>query len=51
MSKMLKFSVLFAATLALAACDSGTSTAVPAAKTGAAKPAPNDSTKTVVQTP
>lgn len=52
MSKMLKFCNLFVATLALAACDSGTSTAVPAAKTGTAKPAAAaDWTKTVVQTP
>jgi protein-disulfide isomerase len=49
---MLKVTLLFAATLGLAACDSGTSTAAPAAKTGAAKPAAaTDWTKTVVQTP
>ncbi len=55
MSKMLKASLLFAATLALMACDSGTSTAAPAAKTGAeaaGKAGANaDWTKTVVQTP
>jgi protein-disulfide isomerase len=52
MSKMLKASLLFAATLALAACDSGTSTAAPAAKTGAGKAAATtDWTQTVVQTP
>jgi protein-disulfide isomerase len=52
MSKMLKVTLLFAATLGLAACDSGTSTAAPAAKSGAAKPAAaTDWTKTVVQTP
>lgn len=53
MTKMLKASLLFAATLALAACDSGTSTAAPAAKSGttAAAPAAKDWTTTVVQTP
>jgi protein-disulfide isomerase len=51
MSKMLKVTLLFAATLGLAACDSGTSTAAPAAKTGAGKAAAADWTKTVVQTP
>lgn len=52
MSKMLKVSLLFAAALTVVACDSGTSTAAPAAKTGAAKPAAaTDWTKTVVQTP
>ncbi len=53
MTKMLKASLLFAATVALAACDSGTSTAAPAAKSGAAATAPaaKDWTTTVVQTP
>lgn len=51
MSKMLKVTLLFAATLGLAACDSGTSTAAPAAKTGAGKAATADWTQTVVQTP
>lgn len=52
MSKMLKVSLLFAAALTVVACDSGTSTAAPAAKGGAAKPATStDWTKTVVQTP
>lgn len=51
MSKMLKASLLFAATLGLVACDSGTSTAAPAAKSGAGKAAQSDWTKTVVQTP
>lgn len=51
MSKMLKVTLLFAATLGLAACDSGTSTAAPAAKTGAGKAATADWTRTVVQTP
>lgn len=54
MSKMLKATLLFAATLSLVACDSGTSTAAPAAKTGAGAgkaAAQSDWTKTVVQTP
>ena len=52
MSKMLKVSLLFAAALTVVACDSGTSTAAPAAKGNAAKPAAAaDWTKTVVQTP
>lgn len=52
MSKMLKVSLLFAAALTVVACDSGTSTAAPAAKGSAAKPAAAaDWTKTVVQTP
>ena len=52
MSKMLKASLLFAATLALAACDSGTSTAATSAKPGAKAPAAaTDWTTTVVQTP
>jgi protein-disulfide isomerase len=51
MSKILKAALLFAATLGLAACDSGTSTAAPAAKTGAKPAGQSDWTKTVVQTP
>ena len=52
MTKMLKFSLLFAASLAMISCDSGTSTAAPAGKaaTGEAA-AEQDWTKTVVQTP
>jgi protein-disulfide isomerase len=52
MSKMLKATLLFAAALTVVACDSGTSTAAPAAKSGSAKPvAAADWSKTVVQTP
>jgi protein-disulfide isomerase len=52
MTKMLKASLLFAATLALVACDSGTSTAAPAGKAPAAKAsASTDWTQTVVLTP
>lgn len=55
MTKMLKVLLPFAGALALAACDSGTSTAAPAAKTGttpaATAPAAKDWTTTVVQTP
>lgn len=54
MSRLLKASLVFAATLALVACDSGTSTAAPAATgaAGAGKAAASaDWTKTVVQTP
>jgi protein-disulfide isomerase len=50
---MLKVTLLCAATLSLVACDSGSSTAAPAAGTGAGKTAAaqSDWTKTVVQTP
>jgi protein-disulfide isomerase len=48
---MLKVSLLFAAALTVVACDSGTSTAAPAAKTAAKPGATADWTKTVVQTP
>ncbi|WP_199554686.1 DsbA family protein [Sandaracinobacteroides hominis] len=54
MTNMLKVSLLLAATLAVAACDSGTSTAAPAGKAAdAAKssPAARDWTQTVVETP
>jgi protein-disulfide isomerase len=51
MTKMLKFSLLLASTLVLAACDSGTSTAAPGAKTGASAPAEKDWAMTVVETP
>jgi protein-disulfide isomerase len=54
MTKMLKISLLFTATIALAACDSGTSTAAPAAKSGAAAtstPAAKDWRTVVVETP
>lgn len=54
MTKMLKASLLSAGVLALAACDSGTSTAAPAAKPGVApaqSAAAKDWTETVVQTP
>jgi protein-disulfide isomerase len=54
MTKMLKASLLFAATLALVACDSGTSTAAPAASdaAGGGKAAASaDWTQTVVLTP
>ncbi len=49
MSKMLKVALLLAGMLAVAACDSGTSTAAAPVKTGA--PAQKDWTTTVVQTP
>ncbi|MGL6043327.1 MAG: DsbA family protein [Sandaracinobacteroides sp.] len=56
MTKILKLSLLFASGLAVAACDSGTSTAAPApsaAKSGAAAPAVAGKpwSETVVQTP
>lgn len=53
MTKMLKASLLFATTLAVAACDSGTSTAAPAGKDAATATAPTakDWTQTVVETP
>jgi protein-disulfide isomerase len=54
MTKMLKATLLFAATIALAACDSGTSTATPAGKSGAAgsaTPAAKDWRTVVVETP
>jgi len=52
MSKMLKVSFVSAAMLALAACDSGSSTAAPAAAPGSGKAAAaKDWTRTVVQTP
>lgn len=56
MVKMLKVSLLFVAPLAIIACDSGTSTAAPAAKTGVgpgavASATLKDWTTTVVSTP
>jgi protein-disulfide isomerase len=55
MPNMLKISMLLAAAAAVAACDSGTSTAAPQAKPGSASAAgakaSADWTKTVVQTP
>jgi len=52
MAKMLKVSLLFVAPLAIIACDSGTSTAAPAAKSGAtASTGQKDWTTTVVVTP
>ncbi|MCG2840282.1 DsbA family protein [Sandaracinobacter sp. RS1-74] len=53
MTKMLKVALLFSGTLALVACDSGTSTAAPAAKTEAkgSAPAAKDWTTVVVETP
>lgn len=52
MAKMLKIALLFAATLTVAACDSGTSTAKPGETAGkAGATAARDWTTTVVQTP
>ncbi len=51
MPNMLKVSFLVAAALTVVACDSGTSTAAPAAKTGVKPGALTDWTMTVVQTP
>jgi protein-disulfide isomerase len=51
MTNMLKVALLFAGTLAIAACDSGTSTAAPAKSGAKAGAAQQDWTQTVVQTP